>query len=134
MKNNIFSHKYKIFGLILCLIVFVILHISHINSEKIVKNIITNTTKLEIITSTTNTISAKNKPNIISKTLLAWKKNINNSNIFKNYDEKFKRTWNYYLLLCSAAFRARAITVFQLVYFKKDTQLKDGPYYIREQY
>ena len=69
-----------------------------------------------------------------SKTLLAWKKNINNSNIFKNYDDKFKRTWNYYLLLCSAAFRSRTITVFQLVYFKKDTQINDDPYYIREQY
>lgn len=68
-----------------------------------------------------------------SKTLLAWKKNINDSSVFNNYDDKFKRTWNYYLLLCSAAFRAREITVFQLVYFKKDTQIKDDPYYIREQ-
>jgi cyclopropane-fatty-acyl-phospholipid synthase len=33
----------------------------------------------------------------------------------KKYDERFKRMWEYYLLSCAGAFRARAIQVWQIV-------------------
>ena len=54
------------------------------------------------------------------KTLMAWNENFQNSwaKLKDKYDEKFKRMWEYYLLSCAGAFRARSIQVWQIVLTK----------------
>jgi cyclopropane-fatty-acyl-phospholipid synthase len=54
------------------------------------------------------------------KTLLAWHKNFvsNYPKIQDNYDKRFYRMWEYYLLSCSGAFRARKIQLWQIVMSK----------------
>ncbi|MFN2342148.1 MAG: class I SAM-dependent methyltransferase [Desulfonatronovibrio sp.] len=54
------------------------------------------------------------------KTLMAWNDNfqkawpgLNKKN--KKYDQRFKRMWEYYLLSCAGAFRARNIQLWQIV-------------------
>jgi cyclopropane-fatty-acyl-phospholipid synthase len=37
----------------------------------------------------------------------------------KKYDERFFRMWNYYLLTCAGAFRARKNQLWQIVLSKK---------------
>lgn len=51
------------------------------------------------------------------KTLLAWHKNfIENWEKHKNsHNETFFRLWNYYLLSCAGAFRARSMQLWQMV-------------------
>lgn len=55
------------------------------------------------------------------KTLLAWHKNFNDNwtKIASEYSESFRRMWNYYLLSCAGAFRARNIQLWQIVLSKK---------------
>lgn len=55
------------------------------------------------------------------KTLLAWRDNFNQSwdNIKHQYDEQFYRMWNYYLLTCAGAFRARDLQLWQIVLTKQ---------------
>jgi cyclopropane-fatty-acyl-phospholipid synthase len=51
------------------------------------------------------------------KTLLAWYTNINKRwREIPNYDERFRRMWNYYLLSSAAGFRARHIQLLQVVF------------------
>jgi len=51
------------------------------------------------------------------KTLLAWHKNINKRwKELPDYDERFQRMWNYYLLSSAAGFRARHIQLLQVVF------------------
>jgi len=54
------------------------------------------------------------------KTLLAWHENFNNAwpALSKNYDERFRRMWNYYLLSSAGSFRARYIQLWQVVFSK----------------
>lgn len=54
------------------------------------------------------------------KTLLAWHENFQKAwtALSKRYDEKFKRMWDYYLLSCAGAFRARNIQIWQIVLTK----------------
>jgi cyclopropane-fatty-acyl-phospholipid synthase len=54
------------------------------------------------------------------KTLLAWHENFQKAwtALSKKYDEKFKRLWDYYLLSCAGAFRARNIQIWQIVLTK----------------
>jgi len=58
------------------------------------------------------------------KTLLAWHKNLNKAWIqLKNkYDEKFRRMFEYYLLSCAGAFRARQMQLWQIVFTKYGAQ------------
>lgn len=51
------------------------------------------------------------------KTLIAWHKNFEKSwpKIKDKYGERFYRMWNYYLLSCAGAFRARNIQLWQIV-------------------
>lgn len=51
------------------------------------------------------------------KTLMAWHKNFidNWPELKDQYDEKFFRLWNYYLLTCAGAFRARSMQLWQMV-------------------
>jgi len=55
------------------------------------------------------------------KTLMAWHKNFNEhwDSIKENYDDRFKRMWNYYLLSCAGSFRARDSQLWQIVLSKK---------------
>ena len=52
------------------------------------------------------------------KTLMAWHKNFNETwdEIKENYDERFFRMWNYYLLACAGTFRAGKNQLWQIVF------------------
>lgn len=54
------------------------------------------------------------------QTLMAWHKNFNDNwdNIKDNYNERFKRMWNFYLLSCAAGFRSHGIDLWQIVFSK----------------
>ncbi len=56
------------------------------------------------------------------KTLLAWNTRFQQAwpRLQKKYDSTFKRMWEYYLLTCAGAFRARSIQVWQIVMTKVD--------------
>ncbi len=51
------------------------------------------------------------------RTLMAWNANFQEAwpRLSIRYDERFKRMWEYYLLSCAGAFRARSIQVWQIV-------------------
>lgn len=56
------------------------------------------------------------------KTLMAWHHNFNRhweNDLRENYDERFRRMWNYYLLSCAASFRTRQNQLWQLVLTKR---------------
>ena len=51
------------------------------------------------------------------KTLMEWHKKINEKwHELPNYDERFKRMWNYYLLASAAGFRSRNMQLLQVVF------------------
>jgi len=58
------------------------------------------------------------------KTLMTWHENFTNSWLKlkaqnpKKYDDRFKRMWDYYLLSCAGAFRARKLQLWQKVFSK----------------
>jgi len=54
------------------------------------------------------------------KTLMAWYENFKNSwnEIKDNYDERFYRMWEYYLLSCAGSFRSRRNQLWQIVLTK----------------
>ncbi len=54
------------------------------------------------------------------KTLMAWFNNFNDHwlELKGSYDERFYRMWKFYLLGCAAAFRARNIQLWQVVFSK----------------
>ncbi len=58
------------------------------------------------------------------KTLMAWHDNFVSSwdELKTDYDEKFYRMWNYYLLMCAGTFRSRKNQVWQIVLSKKGVQ------------
>lgn len=60
------------------------------------------------------------------KTLMAWHENFNKNwdKIKHNYDKRFFRMWNYYLLCCAGSFRARNNQLWQIVLTKG--RLKEG--------
>ncbi len=51
------------------------------------------------------------------RTLMQWHANFNAhwDELKKEYDERFRRMWNYYLLSCAGSFRARKNQVWQVV-------------------
>lgn len=51
------------------------------------------------------------------KTLMAWYKNFSKGykKISHNYDERFRRMWTFYLLMCAAGFRQRDLQLWQFV-------------------
>lgn len=55
------------------------------------------------------------------KTLMAWNRNFQKawSRLKTTYDTRFKRMWEYYLLSCAGAFRARHIQLWQIVMTKQ---------------
>jgi len=52
-----------------------------------------------------------------TKTLLHWHRNIeqNRAKLSEKYNERFFRMWRYYLLSCAGVFRARNLSVWQIV-------------------
>ncbi|MDF1795884.1 MAG: cyclopropane fatty acyl phospholipid synthase [Coxiellaceae bacterium] len=54
------------------------------------------------------------------KTLMAWRANVTAQwdKLKSNYDDTFKRMWDYYLLSCAGSFRARHIQLWQVVFTK----------------
>ena len=52
------------------------------------------------------------------KTLMAWQQNFisNWDDIKSQYDERFYRMWNYYLLSCAGGFRARTLQLWQFIF------------------
>jgi cyclopropane-fatty-acyl-phospholipid synthase len=54
------------------------------------------------------------------KTLMAWHNNFTQhwDKLKANYDERFQRMWNYYLLSCAGTFRAREAQLWQIVFSK----------------
>jgi len=59
-------------------------------------------------------------------TLMAWNENFqkNYDSLKERYDERFKRMWEYYLLMCAGTFRSRRNQLWQLVLSKNG--LKGG--------
>jgi cyclopropane-fatty-acyl-phospholipid synthase len=57
------------------------------------------------------------------RTLMAWHENFQKAwpSLKSKYDERFKRMWEYYLLSCAGAFRARNIQLWQIVLTKYGT-------------
>lgn len=54
-----------------------------------------------------------------TKTLLAWHKNINSKwNEIPNYNENFKKMWEFYLLGCAATFRTCRLLLWQILISK----------------
>lgn len=66
-----------------------------------------------------------------AKTLREWRNNIGDWQGLDEYDTKFRRMWDYYLLGCAAAFQRKQIYLWQFVYTKKCNTNFEG-YYIRE--
>jgi cyclopropane-fatty-acyl-phospholipid synthase len=56
------------------------------------------------------------------KTLMAWHKNFNKNyaKLQATYDERFKRMWNFYLLMCAAGFRQRDLQLWQIVMRRRE--------------
>jgi len=57
------------------------------------------------------------------KTLMAWNERFQAAwpRLESHYDQRFKRMWEYYLLSCAGAFRARNIQLWQIVMTKNCT-------------
>lgn len=55
------------------------------------------------------------------KTLMAWHSRFNESwdSLKTNYDDRFYRMWNYYLLSCAGLFRSRNAQLWQIVFSKR---------------
>ena len=66
------------------------------------------------------------------KTLRAWRKNIGNWEGLENYNERFRRMWDYYLLGCAGAFSIKVLYLYHLVYTKKNYKHIKDLYYIRD--
>ncbi|HEV8052166.1 MAG TPA: cyclopropane fatty acyl phospholipid synthase [Parachlamydiaceae bacterium] len=54
------------------------------------------------------------------RTLMAWHHRFNEAwpDIKDEFDERFRRMWNYYLLSCAGAFRARKLQLWQVIMTK----------------
>ncbi|MBW2999266.1 cyclopropane fatty acyl phospholipid synthase [Candidatus Woesearchaeota archaeon] len=54
------------------------------------------------------------------KTLMAWHKNFQKAwpSLKDKYDDRFKRMWDYYLLVCAGSLRARNLQLWQIVMTK----------------
>lgn len=61
------------------------------------------------------------------RTLQAWAANFNAAwdELQHQYDDLFRRRWNFYLHGCMAAFRSRSIDVYQIVYTKGGVHSRD---------
>jgi cyclopropane-fatty-acyl-phospholipid synthase len=60
-------------------------------------------------------------------TLMAWHENFERAwpDLRKNYSERFRRMWRYYLLSSAGGFRSRRVQVWQIVMTKPGTPQPD---------
>lgn len=60
------------------------------------------------------------------KTMICWHDNFNKNwdNIKDNYDERFYRLWNFYLLCCPATALANTQHLWQIVFVKVDSEIE----------
>ncbi len=59
------------------------------------------------------------------RTLMAWSANIESAwPELPRYDERFRRTWHYYLMASAASFRVRALQLWQIV-FRRTRRISD---------
>jgi len=63
-----------------------------------------------------------------SKTLRKWYNNIKGWDDLDNYDIRFRRMWEFYLLSCATAFSIKNLYLFQLVYTKDKNKSFDCNY------
>ena len=66
-----------------------------------------------------------------AKTLRAWHTNIGDWSGLDDYNERFRRMWNYYLQGCAASFQHRDIFLWQIVYTKRNSNRNDDCHHIR---
>ena len=66
-----------------------------------------------------------------AKTLRAWHRNIGEWSGLDNYDERFRRIWNFYLLGCASTFQSRNTLLWQIVYTKRNSNRNDDCHHIR---
>tara|TARA_A100001011_G_C14179287_1_gene786080 strand:- start:18 stop:1187 length:1170 start_codon:yes stop_codon:yes gene_type:complete len=66
-----------------------------------------------------------------AKTLRAWHANIGDWSGLDDYDERFRRMWNFYLLGCAATFQCRYTLLWQIVYTKRNSNRIDDCHHIR---
>ncbi|CAJ1359026.1 unnamed protein product [Effrenium voratum] len=67
-----------------------------------------------------------------AKTLRAWKSRLNNWQGLEEFEERFRRMWEYYLDCCAASFQARRTKLWQLVYTKYPSKRQDDCHHIRQ--
>lgn len=67
-----------------------------------------------------------------AKTLRAWKDNLDNWKGLEEFDLRFRRMWEYYLMCCAASFQARRTKLWQLVYTKYPSKRQDDCHHIRQ--
>lgn len=62
------------------------------------------------------------------QTLMAWHENFNNNfpALSQQYDQRFFRMWNFYLLACAASFRARQSQLWQVILSKGQTPVYEA--------
>ena len=54
------------------------------------------------------------------RTLMSWSSNLNRYwSELKNYDERFRRMWHFYLMGSAAGFRSRSLQLWQIVFRRK---------------
>ncbi len=62
------------------------------------------------------------------RTLMAWHRNVTEAwTDLAGYDERFRRTWDYYLLSSAGSFRARALQLWQIVFTR--SRRRSGTYH-----
>jgi len=66
-----------------------------------------------------------------AKTLRAWHKNIGDWKYLDNYDSRFRRMWDFYLLECAATFQTRKHSLWQFVFTKRNSKRLDDCHHIR---
>ena len=66
-----------------------------------------------------------------SKTFDAWRENIGDWESLDEYDERFKKMWEYYLHLFAENFRCQNFLLFQNVFTKKIHNRSDDCLFIR---
>jgi len=66
-----------------------------------------------------------------AKTTKLWHTNIGDWSGLDNYDERFRRMWDFYLLGCVANFQSRNVCLWQIVYTKRNSNRNDDCHHIR---
>lgn len=66
-----------------------------------------------------------------AKTLRAWKEKLNGWRGLEEFDDRFRRMWEYYLMCSAASFSARRTKLWQVVFTKLSSSREDDCHHIR---